>query len=164
MSTIHQARDAYVLGADEGAAIWLLGELHIWKATGVATAGAYALMENHVAPGHEPPRHVHHREDEAWYVLEGEATFQVGDRSLPAPAGSFVFAPKGIPHGFTVRGPAPARLLVVVSPAGFEQFSEEMGRPAEARTVPPPAAPDLGKLAALTEKYGLEVVGPPPGH
>ena len=164
MSTIHQAREAYVLGADEGGAVWLLGELHLWKATGAATAGAYALMENRVGPGAEPPPHIHHREDEAWYVLEGELIYRVGDRELPASAGSFVFAPRGVPHSFTVRSPGPARLLVVVSPAGFEGFSEEMGRPAETLSPPPPAPPDMERLAALAAKYGLELAGPPPGH
>ena len=164
MTTIHQAREAYVLGADEGGAIWLLGDLHVWKATGVATQGAYALMEASVAPGGEPPPHIHHHEDEAWYVLEGELTFTVGDRTLQAQAGSFVFAPKDIPHSFTVRGPGPARMLAVVSPAGFEGFSEEAGRPAETLTVPPPTAPDFEKLAALATKYGLELVERPADH
>ena len=164
MSTIHQARGAYILGTDEGEARWLMGDLHLWKATGVATEGAYALMDTLVPPGGEPPPHIHRNEDEAFYVLEGEITFVVGDRSMLAKAGSFVFAPKDLPHSFTVSGPAPARFLTLLSPAGFEGFSEEMGRPGVAGSPPPPAPPDLEKLAALTAKYGLELVPPPSDH
>lgn len=149
------------LGPDGGRPVWVLGELHIWKASGAETGGRYALMENVVAPGGEPPPHVHHNEDEAFYVLSGDLAFTVGDQEFRATTGSFVFGPRNQPHTFRVTGPDPARLLVIVSPPGFEGFSAELGRPAEALTPPPPAQPDMEKLALLTEKYGIEIVAPP---
>ena len=83
----------------------------------------------------EPRRHIHHREDEAFYVLDGQLTFHVGDAVLTAAAGSLAFAPMGIPHTFTVDT-EPSRILVITSPAGFERFVFELGVPATS-DVPP---------------------------
>jgi len=145
----------------EGKAVWALGELHIWKATGADTGGQYALMEDLVAAGGEPPPHVHHNEDEAFYVLSGEVTFQLGEQEFSATQGAFVFGPRGVPHAFRVTSAEPARMLVIVSPSGFDDFSAELGKPAGALTLPPAEAPDFEKLARLTQKYRIDILPPP---
>ncbi len=82
------------------------------------------------------PLHVHHKEDEAFYVLEGVMTFYVGEEAIEAGPGSFLFGPKGVPHTYTVDS-GPARLLFLFSPAGFEGFVKEAGEPARSLSVPP---------------------------
>ncbi|MDQ6636426.1 MAG: AraC family ligand binding domain-containing protein, partial [Candidatus Dormibacteraeota bacterium] len=85
----------------------------------------------------------------------------VGDRRFEAGPGSFVFLPRDIPHSFVVEGDAPAKILELVLPGGFERFHIEGGRPAEGPGLPPPAPPDIAKLDRLTDSYGLRFVGPP---
>ena len=93
-------------------------------------------MIEHLAPqGHGSPLHVHTREDEWFYVLEGEMTFWVDGQVSVAPAGSFVFGPKGLPHTFIVSSEV-ARFLLVTEPAGFERFTRALGQPAERREIP----------------------------
>src|SRR5947209_665859 len=100
-----------------GDAIWFLGVLATIKCSGEATDGRVAVIE-HLAPqGCGSPLHVHHNEDEWFYVTEGEVTFWVGGRLFEARAGSFVYGPRGVPHTFTVASPE-ARFLLVVEPAG----------------------------------------------
>jgi mannose-6-phosphate isomerase-like protein (cupin superfamily) len=149
----------------EGEAWWWFGVLATIKATAEQTGGQYALVEI-LAPEGEGVLHVHHFEDEGFYILEGELTFYVGDQTIKAQPGSFLFGPKDVPHAFTVdRGPA--RLLFVLSPAGMEGAIREMGEPARERTIPPqPDAPpdeaEMGRLMAIAAKYGGEILGPPP--
>jgi quercetin dioxygenase-like cupin family protein len=98
----------YGLGEHEGDARWWLGvSLATIKATGKETGGRYTLVEVLEPEGEEAPLHVHHNEDEAFWVLEGDLTFEVGDEVIEASAGSFLFGPKDIPHCYTVNsGPA----------------------------------------------------------
>lgn len=84
--------------------------------------GAVPLVESVAFRSAEPPLHIHHRKDEAWYILDGKMTFYVGDAVIEAIAGCFAFAPRGIPHTFTVDV-EPTRVLVFASPAGFEHFA-----------------------------------------
>ena len=95
------------------------------------------------------------------YVIEGRVSYQVGDRRFEAGPGSFVFLPRDIPHSFVVEGDAPAKILELVLPGGFERFHIEGGRPAEGPGLPPPAPPDIAMLDQLTDSYGLRNVGPP---
>jgi quercetin dioxygenase-like cupin family protein len=151
-----------VAGPGEGEALWFLGVLATVKASAETTGGAVAVIE-HLAPrGTGSPLHVHSREDEWFYVIEGEVTFWIDGETIVAPAGSFVFGPKGIPHTFIVSSDE-ARFLLVTEPAGFESFLRAMGRPAESLTIPPPAAPpsDLAPLIAAAAEYGIEILGPP---
>jgi quercetin dioxygenase-like cupin family protein len=141
---------AIVLDAGQGRTISVLGESYTFKAAGEDTGGAYALIESTVA-GDGPPPHVHATEEEAFYVLEGALTVLVGDRTITATAGAFVLVPRGTVHTFSKAGAAPAKVLVLVSPAGFEKFFEEIAGP-----------PDLKKVLALAPKYNLRIVGPPP--
>jgi uncharacterized RmlC-like cupin family protein len=111
----------------------------------------------------EGPLHVHHCEDEGFWILEGEFTFQVGDETIEASPGSFVFGPKDVPHTYNV-GSGPARLLYVLSPAGFEDFIYATSEPAEELTLPPlpegpPDPEEMERLGALARQHGIELLG-----
>ena len=121
------------------------------------TLGAYSLIEFTVKPGTGPVPHRHSREDEAFYVLDGELEFRLGERGervIVVTAGSFIFAPRGIPHTFKNSGTTPARALVIISPAGLEAFFGE--RRALQKQVPTTDASYPARSNALNEKYGLE--------
>lgn len=153
---------ATVLQPGEGQSIWQLGNRFTVKATGEQTQGRFALLEQ-VAAGTPPPMHIHEADDEAFYVLDGSVDLYVGDDVLRAEAGAFCLIPAGTAHSFVSTSAESARLLLVVSPAGFEQFFAEVEqRFPEAAGMPTPqaAGPVLGELAA---RYRLQIVGPPPG-
>jgi quercetin dioxygenase-like cupin family protein len=154
-------RPGFVIRPGEGDAVWSLGGRFTTKLAGKDADEQLALIEAVVWRGGEPPLHIHHREHEAWYVLEGQLTFHVGDAELVATAGSFAFAPKGVPHAFTVDV-EPTRVLLVAAPAGFERFATELGVPA-AGTTPPDdlEVPGPDVLGPVAERYGIEVIGPP---
>jgi mannose-6-phosphate isomerase-like protein (cupin superfamily) len=144
-----------------GESVWSLGGRFTVKADAAVTEDRFSLLEVTAYRSTEPPLHIHHHEDEAWYVLDGHMTVFVGDEALEAPAGTFVFAPRGLPHNFTVDV-EPTRVLALVSPAGFEHFVLELGEPA--REDPPPpglAIPGPDAMAPFRTRYGIEVLGPP---
>ena len=150
------------LTADDGEALWFLGILATIKASAHSTAGRVAVIE-HLAPrGSGSPLHVHHREDEWFYVVDGELTFWVGGQVITAPAGSFVYGPRDIPHTFTVSSDT-ARFLLVAEPAGFENFMRALSEPAAQLVIPPPATepPDVEAMTRLAAEYGIEILGPP---
>lgn len=155
---------AYGLKEGEGEARWWLGvSLATIKATGKETGGHYTIIEVLEPEGEEAPLHVHHREDEGFWVLEGELTFEVGDEIIRASAGSFVFGPKDVPHRYTVES-GPARLLFILSPAGFEEFIYATSEPAEELALPPapqgpPDEAEMQQLAELARQYGAEILG-----
>ena len=150
------------LQAEQGEALWFLGFLVFVKASSETTDGRVAVIE-HLGPrGAGSPLHVHSREDEWFYVTEGELTFWVGGQVINAPAGSFVYGPRDIPHTFDVTSDE-ARFLLVTEPAGFERFMRAASEPAPTLTIPPPPTepPDLAGLTALAAEYGVEILGPP---
>ena len=122
----------------DGDARWFLGVLATIKSSAETTNGRVAVIEHLAAQGAGSPLHVHHNEDEWFYVTEGELTFWVGGQVIEAPAGSFVYGPRDVPHTFTVTSPT-ARFLLVAEPAGFESFVRDLSEPAQALTLPPPA-------------------------
>ena len=150
------------LAADEGDARWFLGTLVTIKASSQTTAGRVAVTENLAPRGAGSPLHVHHREDEWFYVVEGELTFWVGGQIIIAAAGSFVYGPRDIPHTFAVSSDI-ARFLLVTEPAGFEEFVLALSEPATELVIPPPATepPDIEAMTRLAAEYGLEILGPP---
>jgi mannose-6-phosphate isomerase-like protein (cupin superfamily) len=160
-TTTMTAADAQFVPPGEGQAIWFLRNRMTVKATAASTHGAFGLLETSLAPDFSPPMHVHHREDEAFYVLAGELTMQCGDRTFAAAAGAFVFLPRGVPHSFVVEGGRPARMLTLLTPGGGEGVFIDGGRPAEHDGLPPAMPPDIEKLKRVSALYGAEIVGPP---
>jgi quercetin dioxygenase-like cupin family protein len=154
-------RRPYVLGSGQGESVWSLGGRFTVKVADADSEGRFSLVEAVAFRSTEPPLHIHHIEDEAWYVLDGKMTFYVGDEVLEASGGGFVFAPRGIPHTFTVDV-EPTRVLVFASPASFERFALELGQRATS-DVPPPGltVPGPDVLGPVAERFGIEVVGPP---
>jgi mannose-6-phosphate isomerase-like protein (cupin superfamily) len=158
-----RATFGYALAHDEGEAFWLTGMLQTVKIAAADTGGRYGLIEILVPPGLGSPWHVHTDEDEWFFVLDGDLTVYVGDRRLDLTAGGFAFGPTGVPHTFIGAGPHPTRVLVGLSPVQFEGYLREVGRPAPARVLPPPAGPPLdpARFAAIAKRHGVIVLGPP---
>jgi quercetin dioxygenase-like cupin family protein len=146
----------------EGDARWFLGGLTTIKSSSETTDGHVAVTENLGPQGYGTPLHLHHNEDEWFYIIEGELTFWVGGEVITAPAGSFVYGPRGIAHTFIVSS-TEARFLLVTEPAGLENFIRALSEPAQTPTLPPasaqPPAPEL--MMATAAEYGIEILGPP---
>jgi quercetin dioxygenase-like cupin family protein len=150
----------FLVRAGEGDAVWSIGGRFTRKVGGADSADRLSILEAIVTRTSEPRRHIHHREDEAFYVLDGQLSFHVGDAVLTAVAGSLAFAPMGIPHTFTVDI-EPSRILVITSPSGFEGFVFDLGVPATGDEPPPGLslpAPEV--ILPIAERYGIEIVGP----
>jgi quercetin dioxygenase-like cupin family protein len=149
-------------GPDGGEALWFLGTLSTIKSSAETTAGRVAVIDTLAPRGSGSPLHVHTREDEWFYVVDGELTFWVGGTVVEAPAGSFVYGPRGVPHTFVVSSEQ-ARFLLVTEPAGFEAFVRALGEPARRLEIPPAPTepPDLARLAEIAAAHGLEILGPP---
>jgi mannose-6-phosphate isomerase-like protein (cupin superfamily) len=150
------------LHRDEGEALWFLDTLAVVKASTETTGGRLAIIEHRATEGAGSPLHVHHREAEWWYVVEGELRVWAGGAVIDAPAGSFVYAPADIPHTFIVVSPE-ARFLLGTQPAGFEAFMRACAEPAAAVDLPRGAGrpKDPTLLAAIAAQHGIEIVGPP---
>ena len=148
----------FALNLRDAASYVSAGELVTVLAAAEQTGGAFGLMEGVIAKGAEPPPHVHHQEDESFFVLEGEVVVRVGDHSFVATPGSFVFCPRDVPHLLTVRTEQ-VRSLSWVTPGGMESFFVELGEPAPGRSLPAEqAAPDLERVATLAAHYGAELL------
>lgn len=149
-----------VVAANAGDAWWWLNSLAVIKASAASTGGQMAIIEVTEPPGEVAPLHVHHREDEAFWILEGNATFEIGGEVVEAGPGDYLFGPRGVPHRYTV-GDAGCRMLFIVTPGGFEQAVMAMSRPAEARALPPPLdqEPDWDHIARVADAHGLELLG-----
>ena len=135
---------------DEGESLGVVGTTTTILADGARTGGAYALVEALMPVGDGPPPHLHRREAEAFYVIAGEVIVQAGGRVIRAAAGSCLHVPPGVVHTFRNEGPAAARLLVVISPAGFEGFFRRVGVPLAARHDAAPT-PDAAHIRAVME-------------
>src|SRR5687768_13335705 len=155
-----QAMTPIAVRADEGEARWWFGSLAVIKATAADTGGQMTILEITEPPGYEAPLHVHHREDEGFWILDGDVTFEVGETTIEARTGDYVFGPRDIPHRYTV-GENGCRMLFIMTPGGFEDLVRAMSEPAGGRTVPPPAEkePDMERIAAIAKEYGGELLG-----
>ncbi len=126
-----------------------------------ATGGAIGLVEIAVPPGSGPLPHIHGREDETYHVLEGEVVFTVDGERHVVRAGGTAFGPRGIPHEFHNEGAETARLLVAVTPGGFEEYFAECGTPAAPDRPPARPSPDLlMRLIGNASRYGITFVPP----
>ncbi len=140
-------------------AFWWQGSVMKIKARAEDTGGALGLVDGSFYKGFGPPLHVHSREDEALYVLEGQIRFRQGDDEFVAGPGTWVWGPRGVPHAFKVESES-ARALILVSPGGFERMFEEGGIPAGESDDPPEQEYDPEAATAISKKFGFEVVGP----
>ncbi len=151
--------------ADTAPAYWQMGSLWSVLASGAQTGGSYSLIEQLMPPGPQAPPHLHEGTDEVFYLLEGEAEFLLEDRREVARQGALVFIPRGTVHAFRVLGDAPARVLNLYTPAGFERAVTTFAPRADARTLPPsgwtpPEVPDA-RRAALFADVGMRPVAVP---
>lgn len=148
----------------EGRTIAVVGDVYRFLATGQDTDGKYAQFEAIVPPSGGPPPHRHSKEEEGFYILEGEVTFTIGDQKVVATPGMFANMPIGVPHAFKNESNAPAKMIITVAPAGLEEMFFEFGVPlAEgATTALPPTKAEIDKLLTLAPKYGIELLIP--GH
>ena len=141
--------------ADGGRPLNVLGIPMFIRVHGRDTGGIVAVVESHDVPGGGPPPHIHRREDETFQVLEGEYEWTVGDKTFFAGKNTTIFAPRDIPHTYRYLGQTPGRLMCVITPAGFEEFFEEIAAlsPDEQRNIP--------RVVEIAEKHGMEILPPP---
>lgn len=148
------------VAADAGA-IWFIDNLVRVRVSGDETGGRLCLVECLAPRGHMPPLHIHHAEDEAFVVLEGETTLYVGDNVYALAAGESALGPKGVAHTFRVES-ATARWLVACAPAGFERFVAVVGEPAPEPVLPPELVlPSPERFEEICREFGIELLGPP---
>ncbi len=153
----------FVMAADEGQAFWFLNTLTINKVRSDDSQGQLSIVDHRVPAGFAPPPHIHQASDEALLVLDGEFEGFCGDQAWRAGPGSLVYLPHGIPHGFTVSAAGPGRIIVVVSPGGFDQFVAAAGEPARDLRLPEPVAPDPVHITQLAAAHGIQILPPPQG-
>jgi quercetin dioxygenase-like cupin family protein len=151
----------FVLAADEGQAFWFLNTLTINKVNSADSQGHLTIVDHRVPAGFSPPPHVHEVSDEAFLVLDGRFEGFCGDQFWRAGPGSLVFLPHGIPHGFTASADGPGRIIVVVSPGGFDEFVTAAGEPARDLRLPQPVPPDPGRLTQIAAAHGIQILPPP---
>ena len=152
-----------ISGPDVQAAIWFLGALSQVRVSGDQTGGAFALADHRASRGNASPVHVHDRDDETFFVLDGELRVFVGEEEHAAGPGTVAVLPRRLRHAYVVTS-ATARFLTLHSPAGFERFAAGVGEPAQALILPPPPAgpPDFAALAQAAARHGITVLAPPP--
>ena len=147
--------------SDAGRTIAVVGDIYRFLATGAETGGKYAMWEAIVPPGGGPPPHTHSREEESFYILEGEITFTVGGERIVATAGTFANMPAGSLHSFHNFTDKPARMIISVAPAGLENMFFEVGQPVKLGDAPPPPSKaEIEKLLAVAPRYGVEIMIP----
>ena len=145
--------------SNEGRTIAVVGDVYRFMATGEDTSGKYAMWEAIVPPGGGPPPHVHSREEEGFYILEGEITFQIGEERVVATAGMFANMPVGVAHSFKNESSQPAKMLISVAPAGLEKMFFEFGVPLPegSTSALPPTKEEIDKLLTIAPRYGIEI-------
>jgi mannose-6-phosphate isomerase-like protein (cupin superfamily) len=155
-----QQNSALYVPAETGPSYWGPGDRYTFLVTGAQSDGAYFIMEALVPPEGGPPPHIHHREQESFYVLEGTLEIRMGDRVVQASAGDFVHIPCGMVHCFHNTGASTARLLLIFSPGGIERFFEETLELVQDRGAPQPANLDavVARYVEAAPRHGLQFV------
>jgi quercetin dioxygenase-like cupin family protein len=156
-------RSAKVMEPGTSQTVALVGDLYTFLATGEDTDGRYAVFEAVVLPGGGPPPHLHRREEEGFYVLEGEVAFYVDGQRQTAGPGTLLNLPVGVTHAFKNEFDQPAKMLIWIAPAGLEKMFEEIGQIILDRSapLPPVTQTDIERLLAVAPRYGIEVKLPP---
>jgi quercetin dioxygenase-like cupin family protein len=141
----------------------VVGDKYTMLATGAQTGGAFCLAESTVPPGGGPPPHYHTREEESFYVLEGEITFTVDGRAVIGQPGAFVQIPRNTPHAFKNATDLPARMLILCTPAGFDEFMARVATELPSPDAPPvpPSPAEIEKLLSIAPDYGIVMLPPP---
>jgi quercetin dioxygenase-like cupin family protein len=152
-------------GEAPGPATWAMGSLFERLLSGRESRGALDVSLVTQPPGIATPLHVHTREAEAFFVLEGTLLYRAGEQLHELTVGSFIYLPVGVPHAFRTTGRKPVRFLGLVSPAGLMDLYEEVGLPARERRLPGTDGrtvdEEIPRWNEIGPRYGLEVVGPP---
>jgi quercetin dioxygenase-like cupin family protein len=146
---------AFVLRPGEGRSIDLGGFQMSVKATNEETDGAFSLLEATEPPDFGPPLHTHHDAAEAFYVLQGEYIIFIDGQEFVSPAGSFIFIPAGVPHGFRV-GHAASRKLNLYTPAAMVGYFDELSDAISKGTA------NSDERSEIANRYSMEVLGPVP--
>jgi len=139
----------------------VVGSVYKYLATGEDTGGAYSLFEALVPPKDPgPPPRIHKNEDEAFYVLKGELSVFLGSEEFRAKPGDFISLPRGIRHSFRSDSDKIGRILVIVSPSGFEKFFDAVGEPVDDDTIPPPPPSEehIRKVIEEAPRFGIELI------
>lgn len=153
---------AVMRGASGNDAFWSMGNRFTVRLSSVESAGALTMLEVVAPAGAGPPLHVHHREAEVFYVLEGRMTYRAGDQSYELGPGSSIYLPRDVPHAFRVTGDAPARFLALTTPGGIEALYEQLRRLPDGDGLPAgPSAEEIGRWTQTAPAFGLQMCGPP---
>ncbi len=148
--------------ANEGRTVGIVGDIYRFLATSEETGGRYSMFEAIVLPGGGPPPHIHRREDETFYILEGEITFQIGGERRVAGPGTFVHMPIGNLHAFKNETDQPVKMLVSFAPAGLEEMFFQVGKDLADGEVPEEPSPqEVDRLLEIADRYGIEYHLPP---
>ena len=156
-----QRADPVVFGPGEGPALWFLRNRMTLKALPEQTGGGFSMYESVLPPGFSPPLHIHRREAEGFYVLEGEVTVRFGDRTESGVPGSFLLLPPDVQHSFVVEGDRPARMLTMLTPGDGLGFFTRAGTLPLHDGLPPEDPEAIQRVLAVAAEYGVEIVGPP---
>jgi mannose-6-phosphate isomerase-like protein (cupin superfamily) len=157
-----QSTPAVFQPAADSPAYWIADHRMTLLIPGEQTRHVYSVLEAFVVPGGSPPPHIHHREDELFYVLEGEFSILVGEETVRASTGACVHVPAGTVHTFRNEGGAPGRLIIMYTPAGFENYFSTAGTPAtHGDDTPPPVTQEmLERFQAYAAQFNLEIILP----
>jgi mannose-6-phosphate isomerase-like protein (cupin superfamily) len=157
-----QTLDPLAVPSEDGEARWWFGALAVIKTTAAQTGGQLTIIDVTNPPGFEAPLHVHYRDDEGFWILEGSATFEIGDQTIEASTGDCLFGPRNIPHRYTA-GDAGCRMLFIMVPGGMEEVVRATSEPAASRTLPPPpetepTADEMARVKAIVREHGYELL------
>ena len=153
----------YSLGREEGEAVWMFDALDTIKADADQTGGVFSVVEFLDFEASSVPLHVNDRWDRGFYILDGEYTFVIGDDTVAAEAGTWIFVPRRTPLAWKCESPG-GRLLNVTAPAGLEGFYRDVGESVTDRTnLPARLDLDIERLSDTASQYGITIVGAPPG-
>ena len=139
---------------------WYIGHLMSILISSKDTNGAYSLIHGYEIKGLEPPPHVHTKEDESFYILDGEINYTVDEEVFNARRGDWIFLPRNVQHSFQVQSDQ-AEVIIQLSPGGFEEYFKEMSDPAKALIIPPrpQGPPDVKRIIETASKYGVKFPG-----